>query len=67
MTHTFTELVIGGVLVSPFLTYAVMALVIFLLLRPTLRLARFEKIFSHSSVAELSLYVAILGLLTVVL
>jgi Protein of unknown function (DUF1656) len=67
MTHTFTELVIGGVLVSPFLTYAVMALVIFLLLRPTLRLARFEKMFSHPSVAELSLYVAILGLLKIVL
>jgi Protein of unknown function (DUF1656) len=67
MRHTFTELVIGGVLVSPFLTYAVMALVIFLLLRPTQRLARFGKIFSHPSVAQLSLYVVILGLLTVVL
>lgn len=39
MTHAFSELVIGGVLVSPFITYAVMALVIFLLLRPILRLA----------------------------
>jgi hypothetical protein len=67
MTHSFSELVIGGVLVSPFLTYAVTALVIFLLLRPILRLARFDKMFSHPSVAELSLYVAILGLLTVVL
>jgi Protein of unknown function (DUF1656) len=67
VTHTFSELVIGGVLVSPFITYAVMALVIFLLLRPILRLARFDKVFSNPSVAELSLYVTILGLLTVVL
>lgn len=66
MTHTFSELVIGGVLVAPFISYAAMALVIFLLLRPILRFARFEKMFSHPSVAELSLYVAILGLLTVV-
>lgn len=67
MTHTFSELVIGGVLVSPFITYAVTALVIALLLRPILRFVRFEKMFSHPSVAVVSLYVAILGLLTVVL
>jgi hypothetical protein len=67
MTHTFSELVVGGVLVSPFIRYAVEALVIALLLRPILRLSRFEKMFSHPSIAELSLYVAILGLLTVVL
>jgi Protein of unknown function (DUF1656) len=67
MTHSFSELVIGGVLVSPFITYAVTALVIFVLLRPILRLVRFDKMFSKPSVAELSLYVAILGLLTVVL
>jgi Protein of unknown function (DUF1656) len=67
MTHSFSELVIGGVLVSPFITYAVTALVIFLLLRPILRLVRFDKMFSKPSVAELSLYVAILGLLTVIL
>jgi hypothetical protein len=67
MTHTFSELVIGGVLVSPFITYAAAALVVILVLRPILRLSRFGKMFSHPSVAELSLYVAILGLLTVVL
>jgi Protein of unknown function (DUF1656) len=66
MTHTFSELMIGGILVSPFITYAVTALIIFLLLRPILRLSRFDKMFSHPSLAELGLYVAILGLLTVV-
>jgi hypothetical protein len=66
MTHTFSELVIGGVLVSPLIKYAVMALVIFLLLRPILRRSHFDKMFSHPSVAELSLYVTILGVLTVV-
>jgi hypothetical protein len=65
--HPFSELVIGGVLVSPFIAYAVAALLITLMLRPILRLSRFGKIFSHPSVAALSLYVTILGLLTLVL
>jgi hypothetical protein len=67
VTHTFPELVIGGVFVAPFITYAVAALVIVLVLRPLLRLSRFGRMFSHPSVAELSLYVTILGLLTVLL
>jgi hypothetical protein len=37
------------------------------MLRPILRLFRFEEMFSHPSVATLSLYVVILGLLTIVL
>jgi hypothetical protein len=67
MTHTFCELVIGGVFVAPFIAYALAALVIFLLLRPILHLVRFAKLFSHPSIAELALYVTILGLLTVML
>jgi hypothetical protein len=67
MTHPFSELVIGGVFVSPFITYAVAALIIMLFLRPILRLSRIEQMFSHPSVALLGLYVVILGLLTVVL
>jgi len=63
--HTFPELVLGSVFVAPFVTYAVMALAILLALRPILRLCRFEKLFSHPAVAELSLYVIVLGLLTV--
>ena len=63
MTHTFRELVVGGVLLAPFVTYAVAALVIVLITRPVLRLTGFAKMFSHASIAELSVYVTILGLL----
>jgi Protein of unknown function (DUF1656) len=63
--HSFSELVIGSVLVAPFISYAVTALAILLAIRPILHLCRFGKLFSHPAVAELSLYVVILGLLTV--
>lgn len=65
MTHAFSELVLGDVLVAPFVTYAVAALVLILVLRPLLYAIGFAKLFSHPSIAELSLYVTILGLLTV--
>ncbi|MET3521852.1 DUF1656 domain-containing protein [Mesorhizobium abyssinicae] len=65
MTHDFHELAIGGVLFAPFVTYALGAFAIVLLLRPILHLIGFAKMFSHSSIAELSLYVMVLG--TVVL
>jgi hypothetical protein len=67
MMHSFSELVIGGVFLAPFVTYAVASLAIILVLRPVLRLVRFREMFSHPSVAALSLYVVILGLLTVFL
>jgi Protein of unknown function (DUF1656) len=63
MTHTFRELVIGGVLVAPLIWYAVAALVVILVLRPILDLVGFSRIFSNPSIAELSLYVTVLGLL----
>ncbi len=63
MTHTFRELVIGGVLVAPLIWYAVAALVVVLVLRPILNLVGFSRIFSNPSIAELSLYVTVLGLL----
>ena len=65
MTNRFPELVIGGVLVAPFVTYAVAALVIFLLLRPVLHLIAFDRVFSSPPIAELSLYVLILASLIV--
>ena len=65
MMHEFSELVIGSVLVAPFVGYAVMALAIVLAIRPILHLCRFGELFSHPAVAELSLYVTILGLLTI--
>ena len=63
MTHTFRELVVGGVLFAPFVTYVVAALVIVLIVRPVLRFTGFAKVFSHGSIAELSVYVTVLGLL----
>jgi hypothetical protein len=63
--HSFSELIVGDVFVAPFIGYALTALAIFLALRPILRVCGFDKLFSNPAVAELSLYVTILGLLTV--
>ena len=63
MAHTFPELVVGGVLFAPFVTYLVAALVLIVVLRPLLHVVGFAKMFSHASVAERSLYVTILSLL----
>jgi hypothetical protein len=62
MAHTFPELVIGGVLVAPFVTYLVAAFVAIIVLRPLLQIAGFAKMFSHAPIAQLSLYVTILCL-----
>ncbi len=63
MAHSFHELVIGGVLIAPLMTYAVVALFVVLLIRPLLRFTGFLRIFSNAAIAELSLYVTILGML----
>jgi Protein of unknown function (DUF1656) len=63
MSHTFAELVIGGVLLAPFVTYLAMAVAIIIVLRPFLHIVGFARLFSHAPIAELSLYVSILGLL----
>jgi hypothetical protein len=65
MTHSFSELTIGGVLVAPFAVYAGAAIAIFAVLRPILHLVAFDRAFSNPPVAELSLYVLILALLIV--
>lgn len=64
MTHSFSELAIGGVLFAPFVAYTVAALAVFLALRPILHAIGFARLFSHPSIAELSVYVTILGVLT---
>jgi len=64
MTHTYRELIIDGVLVAPVISYAATALVIFLLLRPLLHRIGFARLFSNPSLAELSIYVSMFGLLT---
>jgi len=63
MAHTFGELVVGGILVAPFVAYLVAALVVVIVLRPLLHIAGFAKMFSHAAIAQLSLYVTILCLL----
>ena len=65
MMQTYRELVIGGVLVAPIVSYAAIALLVFILLRPLLHLVGFSRLFSNPPVAELSLYVSIFGLLVV--
>ena len=62
MTHNFRELVIGGVFVAPFITYAIAALFVLLLIRPLLRLVGFSRFFSNAAIAELSLFATVLGL-----
>jgi Protein of unknown function (DUF1656) len=65
MTHSFSELTVGGVLVAPFVMYAGAAIAIFAVLRPVLHLIAFDRAFVNPPVAELSLYVLILALLIV--
>lgn len=65
MTHGFSELTVGGILLAPFVAYVIVSLVLLLVLRPILRSLRAGSLFSHPSIAGLSLFVIILGLLTV--
>jgi hypothetical protein len=65
MIHDFSELIVGGVLIAPFIIYAAVALVLFLVLRPVLRLVRFESLFTNPPVALLCVYVAALAVLIV--
>ena len=67
MMQRFPELTVGGVLVAPFVLYAAVALVLFLLIRPLLTLVAFDRVFANSPVAQLSLYVLILAVLIVFL
>ncbi len=61
MTHGFPEFAMGGVLLAPFVPQAVIALVIFFLLRPLLRRIPLEKIFANPSLIAVCLYVVILA------
>jgi Protein of unknown function (DUF1656) len=64
MMHTYRELVIGGVLVAPIVSYVAIALILFMALRPLMQMVGFSRFFSNPPVAELSVYVTIFGLLT---
>ena len=50
-------------LAGRFAPVALVALIIVLVIQPVLRFAGFAKLFSHASIAELSVYVTVLGLL----
>ena len=67
MTQTYRELVIGGVLVAPIVSYAVVTIAIVAMLRPVLPFIGFSSFFSNPPLAELSLYIAIFGLLALLL
>jgi Protein of unknown function (DUF1656) len=64
VTHTYRELMIGGVFVAPIASYAAAMLFIIVMLRPILHFIGFSRLFSNPPIAELSLYLAIFGLLT---
>lgn len=63
MEHGYPELVIGGVLVAPFVAYAVTAAVLLFLVRPILLRVGADRAFSNPPAALLSLYVVILAAL----
>jgi Protein of unknown function (DUF1656) len=65
MIHGFPELVIGGVLIAPFVSYALVALAVFFLLRPALSLVNVEAAFSNPPLALLCIYITILAILIV--
>jgi hypothetical protein len=65
MTHSVSQLTIGGVLVAPLVIYAAAGVAMFAALRPLLHLVGFNRAFRNPAVAELSLYVLILALLIV--
>lgn len=63
MTAGFPELVLGGVLVAPFATYAVLAGLAVALLRPLLHAAGFERAFANPPLTLLGIFVMVLAAL----
>jgi hypothetical protein len=51
MARAFPELIVGGVLFAPFVTYLLTALVVIIVLRPLLHVVGFAKMFSHTAIA----------------
>jgi len=64
MMQTFHELVVGGVLIAPMVRYGAITLLLVVLMRPLMHRVGFSRFFARPSIAELSLYVTIFGLLT---
>ena len=64
--YDFPEIAIGGILVAPFVGFAVAALVV-VMLRPVLRAVNFDGAFANPPLANLCVYVIVLMLLIVLL
>ena len=61
----FDELVLGGVFVAPFMTYAIAAAVLMAILVPLLRVTHIGSAFSNPPLVLLCLYVVIVATLVV--
>jgi hypothetical protein len=66
MIQNFHELVIGDVLLAPFVTQAGAALAALLLLRPLLARVGFDRLFYAPPAALLGLYVVIVAVLVAI-
>lgn len=61
------DLTIGGILISPFVAYALIAFAILVALRVVLRWIRFGRFVANPPLAEAGIYVCILALVLVLL
>jgi Protein of unknown function (DUF1656) len=66
MIQGFHELVVGDVLVAPFVAQGGVALGVLLLLRPLLARLGFDRLFSAAPAAMLCLYVVLVAVLVVI-
>ncbi|KRB24075.1 hypothetical protein ASD99_29435 [Mesorhizobium sp. Root695] len=64
MTPRFYDLLIGGVMLAPILSYGAVSLIVALVLHPILRRIGSSTWFLSPSIAEFSLYMAIFSLIT---
>ena len=60
------EFVVGGLLISPFVKYALIAALLFLPIRLVLVYLHFEKWFWHPLLAEAAVYLCLLAVLNIV-
>ena len=59
------EFVVGGLLMSPLIKYALLTLLVFLPVRLILVHLQFQKWFWHPVLAEAALYISILAMLNI--
>ena len=59
----FNELILGGVFIAPFVTYALAAVAVLAILYPVMRLLHVDAIFANPPLALLCLYVIVIAAL----